>query len=67
MPEKSKDSVGGLWQFVGLLPLVDQSRHDSAEAIREALNLGINIKIITGKLITHSLCFAKSYLINFLN
>ncbi|CAL9052306.1 unnamed protein product, partial [Musa banksii] len=50
VPEKSKDRAGGPWQFVGLLPLFDPPRHDSAETIRRALNLGVNVKMITGKL-----------------
>ena len=49
MPEKNKESPGGPWQFVGLLPLFDPPRHDSAETIRKALNLGVNVKMITGK------------------
>nr|AHK23067.1 plasma membrane ATPase 4 [Fagopyrum tataricum] len=48
VPEKSKDSPGGPWQFVGLLPLFDPPRHDSAETIRKALDLGVNVKMITG-------------------
>lgn len=48
VPEKSKDSAGGPWQFVGLLPLFDPPRHDSAETIRKALVLGVNVKMITG-------------------
>ncbi|BBN05362.1 H+-transporting ATPase [Marchantia polymorpha subsp. ruderalis] len=48
VPEKSKDSLGGPWEFLGLLPLFDPPRHDSAETIREALNLGVNVKMITG-------------------
>lgn len=50
MPEKSKESPGAPWQFVGLLPLFDPPRHDSAETIRRALNLGVNVKMITGNL-----------------
>ncbi|KAK2353296.1 plasma membrane ATPase [Trifolium repens] len=46
--EKSKDGQGAPWQFVGLLPLFDPPRHDSAETIRRALNLGVNVKMITG-------------------
>lgn len=49
VPEKSKDSPGSPWEFVGLLPLFDPPRHDSAETIRRALNLGVNVKMITGK------------------
>lgn len=48
VPEKSKESSGGPWEFVGLLPLFDPPRHDSAETIRRALELGVNVKMITG-------------------
>ncbi|KAJ4897128.1 plasma membrane-type protein [Raphanus sativus] len=48
VPEKTKESSGGPWEFVGLLPLFDPPRHDSAETIRRALNLGVNVKMITG-------------------
>ncbi|KAL6977797.1 P-type H(+)-exporting transporter, partial [Sarracenia purpurea var. burkii] len=47
VPEKTKESPGSPWQFVGLLPLFDPPRHDSAETIRRALNLGVNVKMIT--------------------
>ena len=33
---------------MGLLPLFDPPRHDSAETIRRALELGVNVKMITG-------------------
>ncbi|KAK4796012.1 hypothetical protein SAY86_028338 [Trapa natans] len=48
VPEKSKDSEGSPWQFVGLLPLFDPPRHDSADTINRALHLGVNVKMITG-------------------
>ncbi|XP_011020653.1 PREDICTED: plasma membrane ATPase-like [Populus euphratica] len=48
VPEKTKESPGGPWEFVGLLPLFDPPRHDSAETITRALNLGVNVKMITG-------------------
>jgi len=48
IPEKSKESAGEAWEFVGLLPLFDPPRHDSAETIRRALELGVNVKMITG-------------------
>nr|KJB66333.1 hypothetical protein B456_010G136300 [Gossypium raimondii] len=48
VPEKTKDGQGDPWQFVGLLPLFDPPRHDSAETIRRALSLGVNVKMITG-------------------
>jgi H+-transporting ATPase len=48
VPDKTKESAGGPWEFVGLLPLFDPPRHDSAETIRKALELGVNVKMITG-------------------
>ncbi|KAK1581154.1 hypothetical protein Q3G72_003629 [Acer saccharum] len=48
VPEKNKESPGGPWTFCGLLPLFDPPRHDSAETIRRALNLGVGVKMITG-------------------
>jgi len=48
VPEKTKESAGSAWQFVGLLSLFDPPRHDSAETIRRALHLGVNVKMITG-------------------
>ncbi|OMO52600.1 Cation-transporting P-type ATPase [Corchorus olitorius] len=48
VPAGTKDSPGGPWDFVGLLPLFDPPRHDSAETIRRALDLGVSVKMITG-------------------
>ncbi|KMZ75899.1 Proton-exporting ATPase [Zostera marina] len=48
VPEKKKESAGTTWKFIALLPLFDPPRHDSAETIRRALNLGVNVKMITG-------------------
>ncbi|XP_011002373.1 PREDICTED: ATPase 8, plasma membrane-type-like [Populus euphratica] len=48
IPEKNKESAGAPWEFVGLLPLFDPPRHDSAETICRALDLGVNVKMITG-------------------
>ncbi|ONK70410.1 uncharacterized protein A4U43_C05F33420 [Asparagus officinalis] len=48
VPEGNKESAGKPWQFIGILPLFDPPRHDSAETIRQALNLGVNVKMITG-------------------
>ncbi|CAI7806870.1 unnamed protein product [Closterium sp. NIES-54] len=48
VPEGVKDAAGGPWEMVGLLPLFDPPRHDSAETIKEALKLGVNVKMITG-------------------
>ncbi|KAH7688357.1 P-type ATPase subfamily IIIA protein [Dioscorea alata] len=48
VPEATKESQGSPWEFMGLLPLFDPPRHDSAETIRQALILGVNVKMITG-------------------
>ncbi|KNA25642.1 hypothetical protein SOVF_004630 [Spinacia oleracea] len=48
VPERTKESPGGPWKFIGLLPLFDPPRHDSADTISKALNLGVNVKMITG-------------------
>ncbi|XP_074329744.1 plasma membrane ATPase 1-like isoform X1 [Apium graveolens] len=48
VPEGNKDSSGGPWEFIALLPLFDPPRHDSAETIRRALELGVSVKMITG-------------------
>ncbi|KAG6782393.1 hypothetical protein POTOM_011793 [Populus tomentosa] len=48
VPSGNKDSPGGPWEFVGLLPLFDPPRHDSAETIRRVLDLGVSVKMITG-------------------
>ncbi|CAN0881079.1 Plasma membrane ATPase [Linum grandiflorum] len=47
VPEKTKESAGGPWEFVGLLNLFDPPRHDSAETIRRPLHLRLNFKMIT--------------------
>jgi H+-transporting ATPase len=36
------------WQFLGLLPLFDPPREDSAETIRQAGRHGIQVKMVTG-------------------
>lgn len=53
MPAGTKESLGGPWEFVALLPLFDPPRHDSAETIRRALDLGVSVKMITGTLIPY--------------
>jgi H+-transporting ATPase len=45
--DKNKD-VAGPWELCGLIPLFDPPRHDSAETIRWALYLRVNVKMITG-------------------
>lgn len=38
----------GDWEFVGLIPLFDPPREDSAETIKTASEMGVNVKMITG-------------------
>jgi H+-transporting ATPase len=39
---------GGAWTFLGLLPLFDPPREDSAETIQRAGEHGIEVKMVTG-------------------
>ncbi|KAL6867719.1 hypothetical protein ACP4OV_015743 [Aristida adscensionis] len=48
IPERSRHGAGGPWILCGLLPLFDPPRHDSADTIRRALDLGVAVKMITG-------------------
>ncbi|KAH9734190.1 ATPase 11 plasma membrane-type-related [Citrus sinensis] len=47
VPERSKESSGSPWHYIGLIPLFDPPIHDSAETIRRALSLGLSMKMIT--------------------
>ena len=38
----------GPWQFMGILPLFDPPREDSAETIAQAQAHGIQVKMVTG-------------------
>jgi H+-transporting ATPase len=44
----ARTDTEGRWRFLGLLPLFDPPRDDSADTIREALGEAIEIKMITG-------------------
>jgi H+-transporting ATPase len=39
---------GGRWKYLGLLPLLDPPREDSADVIRDAQNHGIDVRMVTG-------------------
>lgn len=39
---------GGKWKYLGLLPLLDPPREDSADVIRKAADHGIDIRMVTG-------------------
>ncbi|KAH0772260.1 hypothetical protein KY290_016241 [Solanum tuberosum] len=47
VPHGSKEKSGSPWQLIGLLPFVDPPREDCASSIRELLNHGVNVKMIT--------------------
>ena len=38
----------GEWEYVGLIPLFDPPRDDSAETIKTASEMGVSVKMITG-------------------
>jgi len=44
----ARQPAGGAWQFLGLLPLFDPPREDSAVTIREANKHGIQVRMVTG-------------------
>jgi H+-transporting ATPase len=44
----AKSNEQGKWEYVGLIPLFDPPRDDSAETIKTAQNMGVNVKMITG-------------------
>jgi H+-transporting ATPase len=43
-----KTDTQGRWQYVGLIPLYDPPRDDSAETIKTAQSMGVNVKMVTG-------------------
>ncbi len=36
------------WVFCGILPMLDPPRHDTAQTIKNLVNAGIEVKMITG-------------------
>jgi H+-transporting ATPase len=44
----ARDGTKGQWHFLGILPMFDPPREDSAETIRHAREHGIVIKMVTG-------------------
>jgi H+-transporting ATPase len=44
----ARDGGDGRWRFLGILPLYDPPREDSAATIRHAREHGITIKMVTG-------------------
>ena len=48
VPDGIKESQGGPWEMLGVIPLFDPPRHDTGDTVRRALELGVNVKMITG-------------------
>lgn len=44
----ARTDTAGAWRFLGILPLLDPPREDSAETIRQAGEHGIAVKMVTG-------------------
>jgi H+-transporting ATPase len=44
----AKTDEQGKWQYVGLIPLFDPPRDDSAATIKTAQEMGVDVKMITG-------------------
>jgi H+-transporting ATPase len=44
----ARNEDGNTWKFLGILPLYDPPREDSAETIKQAQSHGIKVKMITG-------------------
>ncbi len=44
----AKTDEQGNWQYIGLIPLFDPPRDDSAETIKTAQNMGVEVKMVTG-------------------
>jgi H+-transporting ATPase len=44
----AKTDDNAQWQFIGVVGLMDPPREDSADTIKTAMNLGVNVKMVTG-------------------
>jgi H+-transporting ATPase len=44
----AKTNENGIWAFVGIIPLYDPPRDDSASTIQTAEAMGVNVKMVTG-------------------
>jgi len=60
----AKTDKYGKWQFLGLIPLFDPPRKDSAKTIQAAESMGLNVKMITGDHIAIAKEIAKKVQLN---
>ncbi len=44
----ARTDESGRWQFLGILPMFDPPREDSAQTLQEAMAHGITVKMVTG-------------------
>jgi H+-transporting ATPase len=44
----ARKRAGGPWELLGIMPCSDPPRHDTAKTIKEAMALGLKIKMLTG-------------------
>jgi H+-transporting ATPase len=44
----ARTDASGAWQFLGVLPLFDPPREDSAQTIQTAKQMGVAVKMVTG-------------------
>jgi H+-transporting ATPase len=44
----ARTGADGAWQFLGVLPLFDPPREDSAQTIKTAEQMGVGVKMVTG-------------------
>jgi H+-transporting ATPase len=44
----ARRGTGDEWDYVGLIPMYDPPREDSAETIQQAQNMGVEVKMVTG-------------------
>jgi H+-transporting ATPase len=44
----ARSNAAGIWQFLGLVPLFDPPRDDSASTIAATRGMGVDIKMVTG-------------------
>jgi H+-transporting ATPase len=44
----ARTDASGAWQLLGILPLFDPPREDSAETIKTAEQMGVEVKMVTG-------------------
>lgn len=42
------EGENGKWQYLGIIPLYDPPREDSKETIRQAREMGVSVKMVTG-------------------